>query len=159
MGGLKVQSYGLEGLQWEMTAPRGEAFTARAMMRVDNLHVELFENKAKSTDLTADKGIMYTGDPADHMGRSSPRDGVVVSSGDMYLDGNVVIVSTDGNKLSTDWVHYRQADQIIVSCAPVTMIRQNSITRGVGLRATPDLNRVEIYNQTLVINEDEGPGQ
>jgi hypothetical protein len=31
------------------------------------------------------------------------------------------------------------------------VIRTDSITKGVGLQATPDLKRVKIFNETLVI--------
>ena len=37
----------------------------------------------------------------------------------MYLSGNVVVVSTDGSKLQTDWLHYKKKEDLVVSSAPI----------------------------------------
>ena len=155
MQDLTVESYGAAGLEWKMRAPVGEAFTAKHLMRVRNLEVELFEAGEKSTDIRADRGVMMTGEEAGL--RAASVDGLGLRPGDMVLSGDVVVVSTDGTKLLTDWLHFQESRALIVSTAPVTVVRNDSITRGTGMEATADLQTVKIFNQTLIIPDRETP--
>ena len=75
--------------------------------------------------------------------------------GDMFLDGHVVVLSTEPARLSTDWIDYRKSQGVIVSTAPVELIRGKTNTKGRGLEATPDLRSVKIFNQTVVIRGEE----
>ncbi len=73
----------------------------------------------------------------------------------MYLSKNVVMVSTDGTKVLTDWARYSKKTDLITSSAPVTVVRSDSITNGVGMEARPDMSDLKIFNQTLVIPDDD----
>ncbi|MCG3203498.1 MAG: Lipopolysaccharide export system protein LptC [Elusimicrobia bacterium] len=152
MTGMHVQSYEQAGLDWEVIAPYGEVFSKRNLMRLKSLAVQLFDAGQKSTDISAEQGIMYSntmlGPPKEN---TQTFWGVDLEPGDMFLVGNVVMVSTDGTKMSTDWAHYHKKTDLITSTAPVKVLRADSITYGVGMEATADLSSVHIFNETLVI--------
>ena len=154
MHGLTVQSWGPRGLEWEMRAPLGEGFTQRNLIQVSSMTVLLFEEGKRSTEISAPRALMATGDrpkPPDVANPVEPIPGVKLVPGDMYLDGGVVVVSTEGSHLSTEWVQYYVDKSVIRSSAPVEIRRPDSITRGTGLEATSDLSNVKIFKQTLVI--------
>lgn len=159
MHGLKVQSWGPRGLEWEMRAPVGEGFTQRNVIQVSSMTAQLYENGQPSTQVSAPLAIMATGDrprPPEVPHPVQPKPGISLVPGDMYLDGGVVVVSTDGIRLTTDWVQYYVDEQVIRSSAPVVVTRPDSVTKGVGLEATTDLSSIKIFNQTLTIKGDEG---
>lgn len=151
MRGLIVQSWGGSGLDWEMRAPIGEGFTRRNFIQVSSMNVQLFDEGVKSTRISADRAVMATSATGAREPRIEPMEGVYLSSGDMFMEGRVVLVSTEGSRLRTDWVRYGARDEIIRSSAPVEVERPDSITRGKGLEATADLSTLKIFNQTLVI--------
>ncbi len=157
MQGMTVQNWGVDGLEWEMHSPVGEGFTTKNFVQVSNMSVQLYQGGQKSTMLTADHALMATGNPGKNDPPLEPMSGVVLSSGDMFLNGNVVVVSTDGSRLQTDWVRYSVQDRIIRSSAPVSVEREDSITTGKGLEATADLSRMKIFNQKLIIHDKKKP--
>jgi hypothetical protein len=149
-----VQSWGARGLEWELHSPLGEGFTQRNVIQVSSMTVQLFENGQRSTEISAPRAFMATGDrpkPPELPRTIEPVTGIKLTPGDMYLDGGVVVVSTEGSRLATNWVQYYTAEGVIRSSAAVEVRRPDSITRGKGLEATSDLSNVKIFNQTLVI--------
>lgn len=159
---FRIQAYGRPGIEWEVRAPEARAYTSMNVMRAEQIEMALFEQGALSTTIRSDRGVFCI---QDEFSSPNPRvraststvqeQGYSLNAGDMFLSGNVVVISTDGSKLTTDWVHYQKSADIINSTAPVKIVRNDSITNGVGLQATPDLKRVKIFNQTLVIKGDE----
>lgn len=157
MDRLHLQIYGETGLEWEMTAPSAQGHTSESYMIAEDVHLTLFESGEKSTDLSAQTGILMTesSDPASVKSSVKEVDGKLLNKGDMFLRGDVVAVSTDGARLETDWLWYHRAQDIITSTAPVRVTRGNSVTTGSGLEATSDLGRVQIFDQTVIFREDE----
>ncbi len=150
----RIQSYGPEGLEWELVAPQGEGYTSSNLMRVEDLSVDLFEGGKKSSQITADEALMNTGSQGKPIALSSSAyGGIELQDGDMLLNGHVVVVSTEGSTLSTDWLHYHRRKELITSTAPVRIVRPDSVTTGVGLEATSDLSRVKIFKQRVVISD------
>lgn len=154
---MKVQSFGPRGLEWELRSPHAWGVSAQNKMMAENLHVDLYEKGQKSTAITSDQGIVYSASSSGKPNNDSAVvvQGVILEPGDMFLSGHVVVVSTMGTTLKTDWAHYKQRDEIIVSSAPVKIIRDDSVTEGRGLRATADLREVTIYDQKVLIKSDE----
>ena len=169
MDQMKVQSYGPFGLEWEMTAPQAEGVTAKSQVHAENIRISFFQNGKKSTDLTAREGIVrfdnkpQAPSPESNSpllssfagGSSTP---AVLSRGpldpgDMFLTGDVVVISTDGSKLTTDWLWFDKSREIIFSTAAVKVVRDDSVTNGIGLEATSNLSNVKIFKQTLIIKE------
>ena len=161
MDQLKVQSYGPMGLDWEMTAPKADGYTANNKLHAENLKITFFQNGKKATDVTANEGILRfesksempvaavaAGSAAAPVPQLGPMD-----PGDMYLSGHVVAISTDGSRLTTDWLLFDKSRDVIFSTAPVQIVREDSITKGVGMEATSNLSKVKIFKQTLTIKE------
>jgi lipopolysaccharide export system protein LptC len=153
MKNMRVQSVAENVLQWTLNAARAEGFTTRNFLRAIDMRVQLFENGAKSSDITANEGIVATDNtaPVTVRGFSEGFTGHSFKKGDMFMDGDVVVVSTEGSKLTTDWIYYDKTTDLITSTAPVQIVRSDSITRGQGLEASADLTKVKIFKQTLVI--------
>ena len=150
MSGLIMQSWGAGGIEWEMRAPVGEGYTNRYELLVSSMDTHLYRDGQPSTRINARRAVMATGDPPGGR-RVEPMPGVALSTGDMFLDGDVVVVSTDGSRIRTDWARYSAGDGIIRSSAPVEIERPDSITHGFGLEATADLSSIKVFDQTLVI--------
>lgn len=153
MENLKVQSIGPRGIEWELTSPKGEGFTEKNMMSVAAIRIQMYENAQKSSEITADVGYMATGpvNPAVLGQIHLPVTLSEFKDGDILFSGQVVVVSTDGQKLATDWLHYRRDADLIVSSAPVRVERQDSVTTGTGMEATPDLTNLKIFKQNVLI--------
>ena len=151
MQGLIVQSWGANGLEWEMRSPIGEGYNRRYIIQVSSMDVQLYDKGQRSTRIDADRAVMATSNPGPGDPPIEPLNNVFLSSGDMLLDGHVVMVSTEGTNLRTDWVKYDSRARIVRSSAPVEVDRPDSITKGRGLEATADLSNIKIFNQTLVI--------
>lgn len=151
---LRLQAYGPNGLEWELVSPVGEGYSADGKTVVKNLKVDLYSNSQKSSTVTADRGVMFSGVSPEGPNRSLNDVPVLMEPGDMFLDGHVVLVSTEGHTLTTDWAHYKKKFDLVVSTAPVELVRDDSVTRGVGLEATPDLAVVKIFKETLVIRDN-----
>jgi lipopolysaccharide export system protein LptC len=149
MTGMRVQSFDNGGLQWALSAPVGEMYTRKNLMRVSSMTVTLFQNGQKSSEISAGEGLMGTGKPSS---LAAPATGYL-APGDMYVNENVVVTSTDGSKMTTDWATYSKRTDLITSTAPVQIKRSDSVTKGVGLEASSDLTKVRIFNETLVIPE------
>lgn len=156
MQGMTVQNWGPEGLEWEMRSPVGEGFTTRNFVQVSSMNVQLYDHGQRSTEISANHAIMATSGGGKEP-PIVPEPGVVLSSGDMFLNGNVIVVSTDGSRLQTDWVRYSVREKIIRSSAPVSVERDDSVTTGKGLEASSDLSRLKIFNQKLVIRDRKKP--
>jgi len=150
MSPVRVQFFGETGLEWEMDAPEAKGVSRSDILSARNLTINLFEGGIKSTKITADEGFINSGTTIWAPGSMLPLNG-----GDMFLHGHVVVSSTEPARLTTDWINYRKSRGVIVSTAPVELIRGKTETKGNGLEATPDLRSVKIFNETLVIHGEE----
>lgn len=151
---IHLESYGKNQLEWEMTAPEALGYTGRNVVRAKDLKLVMYDNGRVSSHVSADRGVVMTdgSDPNKQTTGEVVR-GLRLKSGDMVLDGNVVVTSTDGAKLETDWVWYQRDVDLITSTAPVTLTRADSITRGVGMESTSDLRKVKIFKQKITIRQ------
>jgi lipopolysaccharide export system protein LptC len=152
---LNIQSYNGPHLEWQLAAPYGEVFNQKNLMHVKNLTVDLFKDAQPSSRITADEGLTAMGNSPTGVKPVPVTKDILLHAGDMYLNGHVVVVSTEGNTVTTDWAYYNKATDLITSSAPVQVARKDSITSGFGLEATPDLKHLKIFNETLVI-KDQG---
>lgn len=155
---MHLQSFGETGIEWEMYSPHVKGYPRENVFRARDLDIFLFDNGQKSSSIKANDGIIVSQDkprnptpPKSYFG--SPK----LNRGDMFLRGDVVVVSTDGTKVLTDWINFKRNQAIIVSTAPVQVIRDDSVTHGIGLEATPDLTSLKIFDETMIIKgEEEG---
>lgn len=157
MENADIEFYGEKGLEWELISPKTQSFTLKKKIIASPLTVHIFKDGRPSTKVDADRGQLNTAtEPTVIQKIPGFSKDLSLLPGDMFLSGNVVVVSTDGNKMKTDWLHYKKSLDLIVSTAPVELIRSDSITHGIGLESTADMNRVKIFNQTVIIKDSDG---
>lgn len=78
-------------------------------------------------------------------------------SQNVHLEGNVVAVTSDGAKLTTESLDWEQAKETGTTEAWVTVTRARTAARGLGGVGYPKLKRVRLERQvTVVMDGDEG---
>lgn len=115
--------------QWTLRAPHGDLFDREHRVALDHPHVRFFQEGQSGSLVTAEKGSLDT------------------DTKNFWAGGGVVMVSTDGVHLESDWVRYEKSTDRFVSTAPVTVTRGRSIVKGVGWEARADLSDMVIRDQ------------
>jgi lipopolysaccharide export system protein LptC len=154
---MRMATYGRNGKEWELKAKSAHGYSNHNLIFLDQMKVVTYDRGREATTIEAQEGIFnrklgipYKPGEGDFL-TGIPK----LMEGDLFMQNGVVIVSTDGTKLMTDWMHFHNKDDLVTSTAPVKIIRDDSITEGTGMKAKPDLSKVEIYNETLIIKGDE----
>jgi lipopolysaccharide export system protein LptC len=143
---LHIQSFVNTRLSWDVRSPLGEMFTNNNAVRLHRMQALTYDdNGHRAATVSSDLALLATGP------NPKPINNIALNDGDAYLADNVVMVSTDGSKVMTDWARYSKKDDLITSTAPVKVIREDSITNGVGMEARADMSDLKIFNQTLLI--------
>ena len=70
----------------------------------------------------------------------------------IFVAGNVVIVTTEGKRLTSPHMRYQQATNEVSSDSAFTLVEPGRSLRGIGFRADPQLTRV------VVLKAGEGRG-
>lgn len=124
-----MDSYTGAALQWTLVSPHANLFDRDHRVDLDFPEVQFFSAGRAGANVTAAEGRLDT------------------ESKDFWAGGGVVMVSTDGIHLESDWVRYEKMSDRFVSTAPVTVTRGRSIVQGVGWEARSDLSDMVIRNQ------------
>ncbi len=126
---------------WTLLSPRAEVFETEGYIDVRAPAMRFYEQDQLESTLEAGRGRIQT------------------ESKDVWAGGGVVLVSTDGARLTSEWLRYAGDQDRISSTAPVTITRRGSVIRGVGWEASPDLKEVVVHQQRVEIqNEDKRSG-
>jgi LPS export ABC transporter protein LptC len=120
---------------WVLRAPKADFFESKNLVLIERPFVQFYEGEEPSSTLESGRGEIHTG------------------SRDLWAWDEVVMVSTDGARLNSDWLQYVAEKDRIVSTAPVTIVRRGSVIRGVGWEAAPDLSEVFIKRQRVEIDD------
>lgn len=126
-------------LEWALTAPHADVFELEHRVEMKRPFIQFYKGEEKSSALQADRGRIDT------------------ETKDMWAWQNVVMTSTDGARLTSDWMQYVSALDLIQSTAPVTIERGGSVTNGVGWEARPDLSQIVIHQQKVEILAQDMP--
>ncbi len=129
--GFSVDAYVQGKLDWVLKAPVARVYEQTHRIDVDGPFIQFFDEEAPGSTLKALRGEVNS------------------ETNDMWAWDNVVMVSTDGAHLTTDSMQYVSAEDKIVSTAPVTIVRENSVIQGVGWEARPDLSEMSVFNQIV----------
>jgi LPS export ABC transporter protein LptC len=113
---------------------RGELFADSAYIFDDNTRYIL---KSPRTTFNNEAGVKNGTMKADR-GRYNLRQQVLEGF------GNVVITSTEGKKLTSPYVKYNQALNEVSSDTTFTLVQPTGTVSGVGFKADPQLNRVQV---------------
>lgn len=128
---------------------RGELFADSAYIFDDNTRYIL---KSPRTTFNTDAGVKNGTMRADR-GRYNLRQQVLEGF------GNVVITSTEGRKLTSPYVKYNQALNEVSSDTTFTMVEPGRTLSGVGFKADPQLQHVQVMRAPRGQGSFTLPGQ
>ncbi len=103
------------GAKWEVRADTARYVRNENITYFDKVAVRLIMTDGKEFELHADRGNMKT------------------DTRDMNVTGNVVIVSNNGDRFTTDHLAYSHADKRFHTDAPVEMANKRTTVKGTGM--------------------------
>jgi LPS export ABC transporter protein LptC len=124
-----MDSYARDSRRWSLRAPHADIFDRDHRVELLKPHVLFYSDGRAGSVVTANAGRLNT------------------ETNDFWAGNGMVMVSTDGVRLESDWVRYEKSADRFVSTAPVTVTRGRSIVKGVGWEARSDLSEMEIRQQ------------
>jgi LPS export ABC transporter protein LptC len=120
--------------QWTLYARYAATFSARNITTAHGVRVDFFDGQGKQTsELTAREGDLNQ------------------LSHDMTARGNVVLQSTEGTRMSTQTMRFRNREQKIVSDDFVRVERAGDVLTGYGFESDPELHHFEFKRQVNAI--------
>ena len=113
---------------------RGELFADTAYVFDDQTRFELREVRATFNTSTGTKDGVLTADRGEYSFREQKLEGF----------GNVVIVTTEGKRLTSPHMRYMQATNEVSSDSAFNLVEPGRSLNGIGFRADPQLTRVTV---------------
>jgi len=104
-----------DNIRWEVKAKSAQYQKKQNLALFDQVQIKLMTKEGKTFTMTGDKGEMLT------------------DKKDVEIKGHVVITSDTGDKFSTDYLRYSDAQKKIYTDAPVVMESKRMKIQGVGL--------------------------
>jgi LPS export ABC transporter protein LptC len=120
---------GDSGMKWEIRADAARYQKKENLAVFDKLAIKLIMKDGMTFVMTGDNGRLNT------------------ESKDMEIEGNVGIVSENGDRFATDRLRYRNADKVIETDRPVVMENETVHVSGVGMVVSLEGKRVDILSQ------------
>lgn len=120
---------GDSGMKWEITADAARYQKKENLAFFDKLEIKLVMKDGMTFVMTGDHGRLNT------------------ESRDMEIEGNVGIVSENGDRFATDRLRYRNVDKVIETDRPVVMENEMVRVSGVGMVVTLEGKKVSILSQ------------
>jgi len=133
---------GVRALMTDRGVQRGEMFADTAYVFDDQTRFELRKVRATFNTSMGTKDGVLSADRGTYSFRLQKLEGY----------GNVVIVTTEGKRLSSPHMKYMQAANEVSSDSAFTLVEPGRSLRGIGFRADPQLTRV------VVLKAGEGRG-
>lgn len=116
--------------QWTLYAKWAATYTARNVVVARDIRVDFFDEKgARSSELTAREGEIQQ------------------ATRDMTARGDVVLRTTEGTRMTTEEMHFRNREQLITSERLVRVEREGDALEGVGFSSDPNLRHFEFRSQ------------
>ncbi len=117
-------------VQWKMYARSAATYRARSTVIARGLRIDFFDEKgSRSSTLTAQEGEMND------------------LSHDMNARGDVVIQTTEGTRMTTDKLRFRNKEQRIDTDAFVRVDRRGDVLTGWGFESDPELKDFQFKRQ------------
>ena len=133
---------GDSGMKWEIRADAARYQKKENLALFDKLAIKLVMKDGMTFVMTGDHGRLNT------------------ESRDMEIEGNVGIVSENGDRFATDRLRYRNADKVIETDQPVVMENETVRVSGVGMVVTLEGKKVSILSQVRArVAEGIGEGK
>ena len=106
---------GEDNSKWEVKADNAKYIKKENLALFDRVKIKLKTSEGKIYIMTGDKGQMLT------------------DKKDIQIKGNVVIVSDTGDRFSTDYLNFSDAEKKFYTDAPVTIENKKMKIKGTGL--------------------------
>jgi LPS export ABC transporter protein LptC len=133
---------GVRMLLTDKGVQRGELFADTAYVFDDQTRFELRKVRATFNTATGVKDGVLSADRGLYTQREAKLEGF----------GNVVIVTTEGKRLTSPHMRYMQAQNEVSSDSAFTLVEPGRSLNGIGFRADPQLTRI------VVLKAGEGRG-
>jgi LPS export ABC transporter protein LptC len=119
---------------WELRAERAWRLPGRDDVQLNAVHVRFFDEEGEvSSVLTSHRGSVNEETEA------------------LTAQGNVVLISTRGDTLTTEEVHYDKEEDLLRGPGAVRMARVDRVLTGTTFEATPDLTHYEVEKDVHII--------
>ena len=117
--------------QWTLFAKHAATYQARDLVTARTLRIDFFDEKSgvKSSELVAREGELYQ------------------RTRDLVARGNVVLLTTEGWRMSTEEMHFLNSRRRITSDKLVRVEKQGTVLEGVGFESDPNLEHFEFQHQ------------
>jgi LPS export ABC transporter protein LptC len=117
--------------QWTLFANSASTYTARDLVTARALRIDFFDEKtgAKTSELQSREGELYQ------------------RTRDLVARGNVVLVTTEGWRMSTEEMHFLNSRRKITSDKLVRVEKEGTVLEGVGFESDPNLEHFEFQHQ------------
>jgi LPS export ABC transporter protein LptC len=116
--------------QWILFSKHAATYQARDLVLARSLRIDFFDDKGvKSSELVAREGELYQ------------------RTRDMIARGNVVLLTTEGWRMSTEEMHFLNSHRRITSDKLVRVEKEGTILEGVGFESDPNLEHFEFQHQ------------
>ncbi len=125
---------GVRMLLTDRGVQRGEMFADTAYVFEDQTRFELRKVRATFNTSTGTKDGVLSADRGLYNQRESKLEGF----------GNVVIVTTEGKRLTSPHMRYMQVQNEVSSDSAFTLVEPGRNVSGIGFRADPQLTRIQI---------------
>jgi len=117
-------------VEWKLYAQKAQMFDVKNLITAYGVRVNFFDEKGKqSSQLTAREGDINQ------------------VSRDMTARGNVVILNSDGTRMSTQSLRFLNREQKIVSDELVRVEQKGNVLQGVGFESDPNLKHYQFRTQ------------
>lgn len=116
--------------QWTLYAKWAATYTARNVVIARDIRVDFFDEKgARTSELTAREGEIQQ------------------ATRDMIARGNVVLMTTEGTRMTTEEMRFQNREQLITSERLVRVEREGDVLSGVGFSSDPNLRHFEFRSR------------
>jgi LPS export ABC transporter protein LptC len=117
--------------EWTLFAKHAATYQARDLVTARTLRIDFFDEKtrAKTSELIAREGELYQ------------------RTRDLVARGNVVLLTTEGWRMSTEEMHFLNSHRKITSDKLVRVEKEGTVLEGVGFESDPNLEHFEFQHQ------------
>jgi LPS export ABC transporter protein LptC len=138
---VRYTEVGDSGIKWEITADTARYLKRENLALFEKVSVRLVMKDGRTVVMNGDQGRLDT------------------QSRDMEIDGNVGIVSGNGDHFATDRLRYRNAARQIETDQPVAMENGNVRISGVGMIFHLDEKKLTLLSQIRASHGDNKRGK
>jgi len=127
--------------KWELVSAEMMKFADSDEVRLVSVEMKFFKDGEYFSTLIADSGQAHLG------------------THNLFVWGNVVVVTEDELRLETEELYYDNTTGWIHNEVFNRMYDKQDVSMGIGLKATPDLNHIEITDQLQAVIGDDAFGE